>query len=138
MKILVERFESEVDHTLSKVYIDDIFQCFAIEDEYRAVKVKGETRIPDGTYILGRRQSPDHGNAWMLWVKDVPNFKYILIHPGNTTADTEGCLLLGKRVGSISGRRAVLDSKLAVSEFYAIVMPQVEAGHEITITYKAI
>ena len=31
----------------------------------------------------------------MLHVLDVPNFKYILIHCGNTDEDTAGCLLLG-------------------------------------------
>lgn len=138
MEILVERFESEVNHTLSRVYVNGVFECFAIEDEYRAIKIKGETRIPEGEYKLGCRQSPSHANAWMLWVKDVPGFQFILIHAGNTEKDTEGCLVIGKRVGSISGARAVLDSKQAVKEFYEKVMPEVEAKKEVTIKYISI
>ena len=31
----------------------------------------------------------------MIHVQDVPNFKYILWHTGNTDEHTAGCLLLG-------------------------------------------
>ena len=31
----------------------------------------------------------------MLELQDVPNFKYILIHAGNTDEQTAGCILVG-------------------------------------------
>ncbi len=139
MKIDVVRFEFGKDETLSKVYIDGIFICYAIEDETRAVKVKGETAIPEGTYKVGLRHSPKfspktgHG---MLWVKDVPGFEFILIHTGNTDDDTEGCLILGNRIGQLNGQRAVLDSSVAYRRLYPIVSQAIHEGKEVTITYK--
>ena len=31
-----------------------------------------------------------------LLIKDVPNRSYILVHIGNTTSDTQGCILVGQ------------------------------------------
>lgn len=81
------------------------FLCYTLEDESRKEKVFGETCIPEGEYKIefrtvggfharySSRFSDIH--VGMLEVQDVPNFKYILIHCGNTDEDTAGCLLLG-------------------------------------------
>jgi len=108
MKITVNRFSDNGDATLSTVMIDGVFQCFGLEDEYRAVKVMGETRIPAGVYKVGIRDVGGfHGrytkrfamypdfHKGMLQVLDVPGFDYILVHCGNTDDDTGGCLLVG-------------------------------------------
>ena len=50
MKLFVERFTSDKDATISAIYLDDVFQCFGLEDEYREEKVASETRIPAGSY----------------------------------------------------------------------------------------
>ena len=50
MKLLVERFTSDKDATISAIYLDNIFQCFGLEDEYREEKVASETRIAAGSY----------------------------------------------------------------------------------------
>lgn len=141
MKLLVERMEHGQDYTIGKLYIDGIFHCYTIEDQKNEKKVHGETRIPDGTYKVGTRWSPKFSpktNHEMLWVKDVPGFEYILIHTGNTDDDTEGCLVLGKRLGSLNNQRAVLDSKTAYNEVYPIVRKAIDLGEEVTITYKSI
>jgi hypothetical protein len=31
----------------------------------------------------------------MLWLQDVPNFKWVYLHPGNKKEHTEGCILVG-------------------------------------------
>ena len=56
MKIRVERFYADGKATLSNVFIDNHWVCFGLEDEYRATKVTGETRIPAGTYQIKLRE----------------------------------------------------------------------------------
>ncbi len=134
MKILVERFDSGSNDTLGRVYVDGVLKCFSIEDEKRAVKVKGDTRIPQGTYKVCFYDSPSHGKK-SLMIQNVPNFDKILIHTGNTEDDTAGCLIVGKRIGTLNNKRAVLDSKTAFREIYALIAPVIEAGQEVTIKY---
>lgn len=107
MMIHVDRYLSTNEATLSTLSVDGAFFCYGIEDEFRAVKIPGETRIPAGVYRIklkdfgrwheklkaDRRFRDIHMGA--LWVKDVPNFEGILIHPGNAESETEGCLLVG-------------------------------------------
>ena len=109
MKLLVERFTSDNDTTISTIYLDGVFQCFGLEDEYRQDKVVSETRIPSGTYKVGIRKTGGFHAKYsqkyadihqgMLHVQDVPGFEYILIHVGNTDEDTAGCLLVGREPG---------------------------------------
>ena len=53
MKLEVQRFSSQSNSTLGMLF--DVtgtpkFLCYTLEDEFRDVKVSGETRIPSGTY----------------------------------------------------------------------------------------
>jgi hypothetical protein len=137
MNILVERFDSGSKDTLGRLYIDGKFYCYTLEDEKREVKVKGDTRIPEGTYKVVFYDSPSHGKESLL-IKDVPNFQYILIHPGNTEDDTMGCLLPGLRIGSLNGKRAVLDSKTAFKKIYSVIAPAIKKGEEVTIKYMVV
>ena len=109
MKLEVIRFSSQNDSTLGLLF--DVthgrkFLCFTLEDEARDTKVMGETRIPAGIYDLKLRTEGGYHNRFlkkfgpafhkgMIWVQNVPNFRWILWHTGNTDEDTAGCLLLG-------------------------------------------
>jgi hypothetical protein len=75
--------------------------CYIIEDGYRKVKQFGQTRIPEGRYLIQKRY---HGKFYQQYKRkfnhthvfqlmDVPNYTDILIHIGNTNIDTDGCLL---------------------------------------------
>ncbi len=55
MEILVDRFVSDDDATISKVAVDNQFVCFGLEDEFREEKIAGETRIPVGNYQITLR-----------------------------------------------------------------------------------
>ena len=55
MKLLVERFTSDTDATISSNYLDKVLQCFGLEDEYREEKVASEMRIPAGSYKVELR-----------------------------------------------------------------------------------
>ena len=53
MKLQVVRFQFGKDATNGMLFIDGEFECYTLEDEYRDVKVMGETCIPEGTYDVG-------------------------------------------------------------------------------------
>ena len=50
MLLKQERIFSDDNATFSILFIDNTFECFVIEDEYREKKVPKETRIPAGRY----------------------------------------------------------------------------------------
>jgi hypothetical protein len=144
MDLLVDRYNSEKDHTDGLLFIDGKFECFTLEDEFREVKVKSETRIPDGTYKVELRTVGGFHERYknkysfhkgMLWVKDVPGFEYILIHVGNDDGDTAGCLLVGSTADKDKG--FIGASGKAYSDFYPKVLKAIENGECVEITYKS-
>lgn len=140
MKITVARFFDTGEATLGAVFIDGKFECFCIEDQHRDVKVKGDTRISNGTYKIGLRTEGSHHDSYkkkfpkdhigMLHVLDVPNFEFILIHIGNSEADTAGCLLVGNQ---ITKEGKLIDSTGAYLSLYKKVAPKIKGG--VTIQY---
>ena len=151
MELEVLRFSSQDDSTNGILF--DVtggerkFLCYTLEDEYRKDKVAGETRIPAGTYRITLRTTGGfHGryvkkygqmHKGMLWVRDVPNFEYILIHTGNTDEHTAGCLLLGDsqqaNFGSSNGM--VGSSVNAYKRVYPAIAKALEEGESVSITY---
>lgn len=139
MKLLVDRFNSNFFETLGRLFINGVQKCYTLEDEYRAVKVKGETRIPAGTYKVGLRYSTHFSPRYhhdMLWIKDVPGFEFILIHPGNSEADTDGCLLVGKIFEQKNERLTIHRSKEAYGVIYQIISEAIKKEEEVTIEYR--
>lgn len=151
MELEVLRISSQKDSTNGILF--DVtggerkFLCYTLEDEYREDKVAGETRIPAGTYRVTLRTTGGfHGryvkkygdmHKGMLWVRDVPNFEYILIHTGNNDSHTAGCLLVGDsqqaNFGSSDGM--VGSSVNAYKRIYPPIAEALEQGQEVTITY---
>ena len=122
MKLRLARRWFTERSTIGQCYVDDIFECFVLEDVVRRdpdpstpaneAKVPGRTAIPAGRYRIVMRQSPKFGVVPELL--DVPGFTDILIHAGNTDADTQGCLLVGRERGPdrVGMSRAALDALL--------------------------
>ena len=104
MKLQVVRTQFGTDATNGLLFVNGLFECYTLEDQYQAVKVMHETCIPEGTYDIKfrtvggfhekykKRYGADHYG--MLHLQDVPNFTYILIHAGNTDEHTSGCLIV--------------------------------------------
>lgn len=143
MIINVRRYKHEKEFTIGRLYIDGQFECYTLEDQYQAVKVMHETRIPEGKYKVELRTFGGHHEQYkhkfpehkgMLWVKDVPGFKDILIHIGNSDGDTSGCLLVGCSVDDVQGK--LFNSTEAYKRFYRKVLPEIEAGKEVFIKYE--
>lgn len=81
--------------TIGELRIDGEWFCWTLEDTVRAQKIKHETAIPAGEYVVTLSQSARFGTV-LPEVHDVPEFLGIRIHPGNSAADTSGCILVGK------------------------------------------
>ena len=115
MKLRLERFEFGDTFTIGKFYIDGVFHCFSLEDKVRqGEKVNGQTAIPAGTYSVIIDLSTRFGKQ-LPHILGVPNFTGVRIHPGNTSKDTEGCILLGQ---NWTGGDFISNSKIAFNSFF--------------------
>ena len=142
MEIINKRVASTSNSTIGILIIDGKPSGFVIEDEKRAVKVMGETRIPAGKYKLGIRKEMTpltrkyrNRYGWFKYhieLLDVPNFTGIYIHVGNTEKDTAGCQIIGKTAGMREGEYVNMQSSICYREFYQSVYPLLKRGDEIT------
>ena len=150
MKLTVVRTQFGTDATNGLLFIDGLFECYTLEDQYQAVKVMHETCIPEGTYNIKFRKtggfhakySERYKNAHygMLHIQDVPNFTYILIHTGNTDEHTSGCLIVGETQQDleVSKDGFIGSSTVAYKKMYAKVAGQLLQGKPVSIEYTTI
>ncbi len=141
------------DYTLGIVQCDfNPYKSFILEDVYRPVKVKGETRFGAGLYklqirkeetVLTTKHRVSYGahpegkwfkenQKWFhIEITGIKDFSYCYVHSGIDNSHTEGCNLpcygfdLSKQdnPGSLSVK--------ATNDFYALVYPLLLAGKEI-------
>lgn len=113
MELLLKRIALKPTYTIGKLYIDDKYFCDTLEDTVRDVnrngrfdgdekKIYGDSAIPFGRYEVVVTYSPKFRRRLPRLI-NVPHFDGILIHRGNTSADTAGCILVGenKEVGKV-------------------------------------
>ena len=121
MKLRLERLWPKKDYTVGRLYVNDRLFCNTLEDRIvdknkngvfdgDEKKVYGESAIPYGTYKIIYNWSPKFGRN-LPRLLNVPHFEGILIHPGNTAADSAGCILVGKNteVGRLTNSRYISD-----------------------------
>lgn len=141
MKLTLKRIALRPTYTIGKLYIDDVYFCDTIEDAVRDLnkngkfdngekKVHSKTAIPYGIYEIKWTYSPRF-KKYTPQLMNVPSFEGIRIHAGNTSDDTEGCLILGKnkQVGK------VLNSRDTINKFYPIIKEACSNG-KVTIEIK--
>jgi hypothetical protein len=78
--------------TLGVIHDETQAYCLTLEDPWNQNK-KNISCIPTGLYRVVPHSGTRFKNVWKLL--DVPGRADILIHAGNTQANTEGCILLG-------------------------------------------
>lgn len=153
MEIKVKRIAKKETYTIGKMYVDGAYVCDTLEDKDRGltsnmsvaqicgVKVHGETAIPTGRYLVDMKTvSPRFGGrAQYQFCKgrlprlcNTVGFQGVLVHCGNTTKDTDGCILVGenKAVGQ------VLNSTATFRKLYPILKAADERGELIWITIE--
>lgn len=141
MIITVKRESESTEWTQGKLYIDDVYECYTLEDQAQAKKIMHETRIPAGAYKVKLREFGGHHDKYkvkfpdfhkgMLWLQDVPGFHDILIHIGNTDDDSSGCILVGK--GYLNGK--ITESTKAYISLYKKVVKAASEGN-LTVIVK--
>jgi hypothetical protein len=91
---------------LGKLLVDGLFECYTLEDPDGA----GD-RIDAGTYGVIINYSNRFKKQMPLLTGPTVDGRGIRIHSGNTQADTEGCILVGrsKTVDSVIESRKAFD-----------------------------
>lgn len=117
MNIQLKRIAKRDVYTIGKLYINGEYFCDTIEDKDRGLdqsmpvndikkkKIYGQTAIPTGTYTVNmsvvspkfktRKWAIPYGGK-IPRLQNVNGFDGVLIHPGSSSKDTYGCVLVGK------------------------------------------
>ena len=147
--------ESTKDYTIGELYVqeeDKLTQtykvCDTLEDAFRLLpktcpntpkgvgcnckeKVHGKTCIPYGTYTV-RLSYSNRFRRILPEVLNVPHFLGIRLHSGNSSKDTEGCILVGTK----SKGDWVTASRVAFNKLYKLLQTAEKNKEEITITIR--
>ena len=119
MELTLKRVALKDTYTIGRLYVDGEYFCDTLEDKVRpdGIKVYGETAIPAGTYKVVITYSNRFKRLLPL-LQNVPMFEGIRIHPGNTSADTHGCLLVGINTekGKITQSKVTFDKLFKLLE----------------------
>lgn len=140
-------------YTISKLYVDGVYECDVLEDtdrglsdsmelsEIKKVKQYGKTAIPTGTYAIDMDTvSPKFKDrSWakvcdgkLPRLKNVKGFDGVLIHVGNKPEDTLGCLLVG--FNKVKGQ--VVNSTAAFTKLYKKMKEAHDRGESINLTIE--
>lgn len=143
MILTLSRFSTDPRGTLGTLALDGVFGAFTLElpDAGNAPEA---SRIPSGTYPLELRSDSDMqpayaklfgslpgGHPGMIGVQHVPGRSGILIHCGNTEADTRGCVLVGGTAQApvVAGQApAILNSQAAYRRVYPQIRDAIRSG----------
>ena len=142
MRILLQRHALKAGYTIGRMEVNGRYFCDTLEDtdrglresmtedEIAALKVKGATAIPTGTYRIDMQtRSPRFGRVLPRLVS-VKGYAGVLIHSGNTAADTEGCILVGEN----RERGKVLNSRATLEHLLVFLRAAQAEGEEIELT----
>lgn len=137
MELTLNRIFLGSSATIGELLINDKHLCDTLEDRVRpeGEKVYGKTAIPEGTYEVKLTHSPRFKKI-LPEILNVPNFSGIRIHTGNSSKDTEGCIL----VGTWDGEKEdwVGNSRIAFDELMTLLEKATNNKEKVTITVKSL
>lgn len=150
MKLLLDRIYKGQSYTIGKLYVDGEYICDTLEDADRGLsdsmsleeinknKKYGITAIPTGCYKVNMNVvSPKFkSRSWakpydgkLPRLQNVKGFDGVLIHVGNTSEDTLGCILVGEN--KVKGQ--VINSTSTFNKLMNILL---KANDEINLEIK--
>lgn len=151
MEIIINRKWPRKGYTIGALSIDGVRICESLEDVDRGLKqgmslatiqktkVYGETAIPAGRYEVKLTWSNRyHSRSWAKpyggktpELMNVTGYGGVRIHPGNSNADTLGCILVGRNtiVGKVTDSQATY--KRIMDQY---LVPASKRGEAIYIT----
>lgn len=88
MRASLLRQEKSAEGVISTLKVEDTLICYIMEDPTKM--------IPVGIHECVEYPSPTYGKTYLVKVK---GRTWILFHWGNIIADTDGCLLTGRKIG---------------------------------------
>ena len=133
MKLILTRHARRADYTIGRLEDENGMKvCDTLEPTWRdykggEMKIPKKSAIPEGTYRVVVTKSRRFQKYLPLLV-GVPGFEGVRIHAGNTSRDTEGCILDGQnlQVGKVLWSRITLEK----------LMKLIENEKEIYLTIK--
>lgn len=136
MKLKLVRKIGNAGFTEGRLYVDGEFECFTVEDADRRLesggtKVQNRTAIPKGVYEVILSMSIRFKKI-MPEVLNVPGFKGVRIHSGNSSKDTEGCIIVGTLNDSMDDD-FVGASRVAMERLYPKIRSAVNSGQKVTL-----
>jgi hypothetical protein len=143
MIVSVNRMERHPHGVFGMMTFSGIGTYFhSLEDDWLN-NLRNVSCIPSGQYLLRRTIYYKHGYE-TFEITGVPNRSRILIHPGNTEEDLQGCIAIGLRRGKLlvpkdedTGelnvlKEAVVESQLAFYRFMQVMTGLEEAPIYVT------
>ena len=133
MKLILTRHARRADYTIGRLEDENGKKiCDTLEPIWRnydggEMKIPRKSAIPEGSYRVVVTKSQRFQKYLPLLV-GVPGFEGVRIHAGNTSRDTEGCILVGQnlQVGKVLWSRITLEK----------LMKLIENEKEIYLTIK--
>jgi hypothetical protein len=147
LQMMLLRYVDDGQTTLGMLFVDNKYFSMTLEDTYHETKIKGQTRIPAGTYEIRfqpalteltkkyRERFPD----WFtnhLELQNVPGYAGIYIHSGGTHKDTEGCLLVSDAYTLGTEGPVLTHSKETFRKLYLRLSAALTQGQRVRITIK--
>ncbi len=143
MNLTLVRFSYGLDATLGHLFAGAL-NLATLEEPWRVdpdgpggqrrESGQAESCVPDGEYLLHPHVSDKYPQGvWALvnhglgvYYQDRPEHQAwgrsaVLIHSGNTTDDTEGCILVGLHHAQAEGRPQVIESRIAIARLRALL-----------------
>lgn len=137
MQLKLNRIFKTNTFTIGELYINEKYVTDTLEDRVRpeGEKVYGKTAIPEGKYEIELTHSSRFKKI-LPEILNVPNFSGIRIHTGNSSKDTEGCII----VGTWDGEKEdwVGNSRIAFDKLMTLLEEATNNKEKVTITVKSL